>query len=203
MFTSATDRVKHLLIAFVHKPQNYNSKKQSVLRLGNHMSFVFDVPTISVVIASLSVIGGAIYYMLETRHQRKIRQTESVIRLSPWLSMDAKDVQEAIGTVHSAEFTDYKDYIAKYAGTLEERSLKLLGNYFEGIGLLVHRKLVDTDLVFDFWGDVAETVWDEYKEVINGIRKDSGTRWSFEYWEFLVREVKKRNVALSKKKHES
>jgi len=30
--------------------------------------------------------------------------------------------------------------------------------------------------------------------------KDSGTRWSFEYWEFLVREVKKRNVALSKKK---
>jgi hypothetical protein len=166
------------------------------------MSFVFDVPTVSVVIASLSVIGSAVYYMLETRHQRRIRQTESVIRLSPWLSMDAKDVQEAISNVRSAEFTDYKDYIAKYAGTPEERSLRLLGNYFEGIGLLVHRKLVDTDLVFDFWGDVAETVWDKYEEVIKGMRKDSGTQYSFVYWEFLVKEVRKRIIALSKKKHE-
>jgi len=166
------------------------------------MSFVFDVPTVSVVIASLSVIGSAVYYMLETRHQRRIRQTESVIRLSPWLGMDAKDVQEAISNVRSAEFTDYKDYIAKYAGTPEERSLRLLGNYFEGIGLLVHRKLVDTDLVLDFWGDVAETVWDKYEEVIKGMRKDSGTQYSFEYWEFLVKEVRKRIIALSKKKHE-
>lgn len=114
------------------------------------MSFVFDVPTVSVVIASLSVIGSAVYYMLETRHQRRVRQTESVIRLSPWLGMDAKDVQEAISNVHSAEFSDYEDYIAKYAGTPADRSLRLLGNYFEGIGLLVHRKLVDVDLVFDF-----------------------------------------------------
>ena len=166
------------------------------------MSLPFDVPTVSVVIASASVIGSAVYYMLETRHQRRVRQTESVIRLSPWLSMDAKDVQEAISMVHSAEFTDYKDYIAKYAGTPEERSLKLLGNYFEGIGLLVHRKLVDTDLVFDFWGDVAETVWDEYEEVINGMRKDSGTPYSFEYWEFLVKEVKNKVAALSKRKRE-
>jgi hypothetical protein len=165
------------------------------------MSLEFDVSTISVVIASLSVIGSAVYYMLETKHQRRIRQTESVIQLSPWLSMDAKDVQEAISNVHSAKFTDYKDYITKYAGTSVERSLRLLGNYFEGIGLLVHRKLVDTDLVFDFWGDVAESVWDEYEEVINGMRKDSGTQYSFEYWEFLVKEVKKRITALRKKKH--
>ena len=163
------------------------------------MSFVFDVPTISVVIASLSVIGSAVYYMMETRHQRRTRQTESVIRLSPWLNMNAKDVQEAISAVCSAEFTDYKDYNSKYAGKPEERSLRLLGNYFEGIGLLVHRKLVDTDLVFDFWGDVVESIWDEYEKVINGIREDSGTRWSFEYWEFLVKEVKKKNIVLGKK----
>jgi len=163
---------------------------------------VFDIPTVSVVIASLSVIGSAVYYMLETRHQRRIRQTESVIRFSPWLSMDAKDIQEAICNVLSAEFTDNKDYVAKYAGKPEDRSLRLLGNYFEGIGLLIHRKLVDTDLVLDFWGDVAESVWDKYEEVIDGIRKDTGTQWSFEYWEFLVKEVKKRKIALSKKKHE-
>ncbi len=55
--------------------------------------------------------------------------------------------------------------------------------------------------MLDVWGDVAESVWDEYEEVINGMRKASGTQYSFEYWEFLVKEVKKRINALSKKKH--
>ena len=163
------------------------------------MSFVLDIQTLSVVIASASVIGSAIYYMIETRHQRRMRQTESIITLSPWFSMNAKDIQEAISNVCSAEYTDYEDYLAKYAGKPEQKSLKLLGNYFEGIGLLVSRKLVEVDIVFDFWGDIAESVWDDNEELINGMRKDSGTPFTFEYWEFLVKEFKKRKTALSKK----
>jgi len=164
------------------------------------MSFLLDIQTISVLIASISVIGGAVYYMLETRHQRRVGQTESVIRFSPWFSITAKEIQEAITNVCSTEYTDYDDYLSKYAGKPEQLSLKLLGNYFEGIGLLVHRKLVEVDLVFDFWGDVAESVWDDNEIVINGMRRIGGTEYTFEYWEFLVEEFKKRKLALSKKR---
>jgi hypothetical protein len=164
------------------------------------MSLALDVQTVSILIASISVIGSAVYYLLETRHQRRVRQTESIIRFSPWFSMDAKDIQEAISNVCSTEYTDYNDYLSKYAGKPEQMSLKLLGNYFEGIGLLVSRKLVEEDLVFDFWGDVAESVWDENEKVIKGMRKDSGTPNTFEYWEFLVKAIKKRKTALNKKK---
>jgi hypothetical protein len=161
------------------------------------MSFL-DIPAISVVIASASVIGSAVYYMIETRHQRRIRQTESIIRLSPWFSLDAKEIQEAISNVCSLEYTDYKDYLAKYDGKPEQISLKLLGNYFEGIGLLVHMKLVELDIVFNFWGDVVESVWDDNEELINGMREDSGTPFTFQYWEFLVKEFKKRKIDLNK-----
>jgi hypothetical protein len=164
------------------------------------MSFILDIPSISVIIASASVVGSAVYYMIETKHQRRIRQTESIIRLSPWFNMDAEKIQEAINNVCSTEYTDYQDYLAKYAGKPEQKSLKLLGNYFEGIGLLVNMKLVETDIVFNFWGDVAESVWDGNEELINSMRKDSGTPFTFEYWEFLVKEFKKRKIALSKKK---
>ena len=129
------------------------------------MSFSLDVQTISIVIASASVIGSAVYYMIENRRQQRIRQTESIIQLSPWFDIDAKEIQEAISNVCSAEYTDYKDYLAKYTGKPEQTSLKLLGNYFEGVGLLVHMKLVEMDIVFNFWGDVAESVWDENEEV--------------------------------------
>ncbi len=164
------------------------------------MSLSLDIPTLSVVIASASVVGSVVYYMIETRHQRRERQTQSIISLSPWFSMDAKDIQDAISNVCSAEYTDYEDYLAKYDGKPEQKSLKLLGNYFEGVGLLVFRKLVEVDLVFDFWGDVAESIWEDNKEVVNGMRKNSGTQYTFEYWEYLVNEFKKRKIALSKKK---
>jgi hypothetical protein len=164
------------------------------------MSFILDIPTISIVIASASVIVSAVYFMLDIRHQRRIRQTESIIRLSPWFSMDAKDIQEAISNVCSTEYTDYKDYLTKYAGKPEQTSLKLLGNFFEGVGLLVYMKLVEMDVVFNFWGDVVESVWDDNEELINSMRKDSFTPYTFQYWEFLVKEVKKRKTALSKNK---
>ena len=164
------------------------------------MSFILDIPSLSVVIASASVVGSAIYYMIETRHKRRTRQTESIIRLSPWFSLDAKEIQEAISNVCSVEYTDYKDYLAKYAGKPEQMSLKLLGNYFEGVGLLVYMKLVEIDIVYNFWGDITESVWDNNEELIDGMRKDSGTPFTFQYWEFLVKEFKKRNIALSKKK---
>jgi hypothetical protein len=164
------------------------------------MSFILDIPTISVVIASASVVVSAVYFMLDTRHQRGIRKTESIIRLSPWFQIGAKEIQEAINDVCSAEYTDYKDYLAKYDGKPEQTSLRLLGNYFEGVGLLVYMKLVEMDIVYNFWGDVAESVWDGNEEVIDGMRRDIGTPYTFQYWEFLVREVKKRNIALSKNK---
>jgi hypothetical protein len=164
------------------------------------MSFNLDIPTISVLIASTSVVVTAVYFMLDTRHRRRMRQTESIIRLSPWFNIGAKEIQEAITYVCSAEYTDYKDYLTKYEGKPEQTSLKLLGNFFEGIGLLVYMKLVEMDIIYNFWGDIAESVWDDNEEVINGMRKDMGTQWTFQYWEFLVKEVKKRNISLSKNK---
>jgi hypothetical protein len=164
------------------------------------MSVVLDIQTISVVIASASVIGSAVYYMLETRHQRRERQTASIIQLSPWFNLNAKEIQEAITNVCSAEYANYEDYLAKYDGRPEQTSLKLLGNYFEGVGLLVYMKLVELDIVFNFWGDIAQSVWDGNEEVIHGMRKDVGTEFTFQYWEFLVKEVKKRKTAFNKNK---
>jgi hypothetical protein len=164
------------------------------------MSFNFDIPTISVLIASASVVVSAVYFMLDTRHQRGIRKTENIIRLSPWFSIGAREIQEAISDVCSAEYANYEDYLAKYDGKPEQTSLRLLGNFFEGIGLLVYMKLVDMNIVYNFWGDVAESIWDSNEEVIRGMRKDIGTPYTFQYWESLVKEIKKRNISPSKNK---
>ncbi|MGA2681059.1 MAG: hypothetical protein ABSF44_04575 [Candidatus Bathyarchaeia archaeon] len=66
--------------------------------------------------------------------------------------------------------------------------------------MLVYMKLLDMTAVFNFWGDVAESVWDDNEELINNMRKETGTPFTFQYWEFLVKEFKKRKIAISKNK---
>ena len=84
-----------------------------------------DVQTASVAIASAGVLLGVIYYILEIRHQGRIRQMESLIRLSPWFNMDAREVQEAITQVCSIKCSSYSDYLERYSGKPENTSLIL------------------------------------------------------------------------------
>ena len=153
---------------------------------------MIDVSTVSIVIASTSVLGGVVYYILEVRHQSRLRQTESVIRLSPWFNMNAREVQEAITQVCSIEYENYDDYLEKYSGKPEHMMLRILGNFFEGIGILVYRKLVEPDIVYDFWGDIIQSSWEKVEPLIVDMRKDSGGFKAFEFWEYLYNEMKKR-----------
>jgi hypothetical protein len=160
------------------------------------VSIVVDASTVSIAIASAGVLAGVIYYILDIRHQSRLRQTESLIRLSPWFNMNAREVQEAIIQVCSIEYKDYEDYLERYSEKPEHMMLKVLGNYFEGIGILVYRKLVEPDIVYDFWGDIIQSSWENIKSLIADMRKHSGDINMFEYWEYLYEEMKNRKQKL-------
>ena len=74
----------------------------------------------------------------------------------------------------------------------EDAMLKILGNYFEGIGILVYKKLVKADIVYDFWGDIIQSSWEKIEPLIVEMRKDSGDVNTFAFWEYLYNEMKKR-----------
>jgi hypothetical protein len=156
------------------------------------VSIVVDVQTVSIAIASVGVFLAAIYYVLEIRHQSRLRQTESVIRLSPWFNMNAREVQEAVTQVCSLKYKNYKDYLERYSEKPEHMTLKILGNYFEGIGILVYRKLVKADIVYDFWGEIIQSSWEKIQPLVADMRKDIGDSNTFRFWEYLYNEMKKR-----------
>jgi hypothetical protein len=151
-----------------------------------------DIQTVSIAIASIGVFLAAIYYVLEIRHQSRLRQTESVIRLSPWFNMNAREVQEAVTQVCSIEYKNYEDYLERYSEKPENMTLKILGNYFEGIGILVYRKLVDADIVYDFWGEIIQSSWQKIQPLVVDMRKDVGDLNMFRFWEYLYDEMKRR-----------
>jgi hypothetical protein len=157
---------------------------------------VVDIQTVSIAIASAGVLAGVIYYILQIRHQSRLRQTESLIKLSPWFNMNAREMQEAITQVCSIEYENYHDFLERYSGKPEYMTLKILGNYFEGIGILVYRKLVEVDIVYDFWGDIIQLSWEKIKPLIADMRKDSGDPNMLAFWEYLYDEMRERKQKL-------
>jgi hypothetical protein len=158
-----------------------------------------DVTEISAVVTAAGVLVGVVYYILEIRHQSRLRQTESVTRLSPYFNMNAREMQEAITQVCSIEYENYKDYLKKYSGRPQDTTLKILGNYFEGIGILVDKKLVGADIVYNFWGDIIVSSWDKIHPLVVDMRKDDGDPNLFLFFEHLYNEMKIREQKLQPK----
>ena len=161
-----------------------------------------DLQTISIVIASASVVAGVIYYSLmirhqglQTQHQNKIRETELLIRIHPWLNLSSKELQQAIRRILSLEFKDAEDFVKRYGDMNvikpEQEAFMSAVNYFDALGVLVKRGLVDADLVYECWtGDIAR-VWEKVEPIVEGIRKDVGYPF-LENAEYLYNEMKKR-----------
>jgi hypothetical protein len=143
-----------------------------------------DIQTVSIAIASASVTLAAIYYIFQIRHQTRIRQTDLVIRLYSVVS--SKEFLEAWEIFRDREFKSLSNYKKKYGSFLEVNQLFA---FFDEVGVLLRRKLIDTAIAEDLFGDAVKTI----KEKVGGYSKD---RPNFEY---LYNEMKKREQKLQQK----
>jgi len=161
-----------------------------------------DVSTVSIVIASTSVVLAAIYYVLSLRHQTKLRQTDLVMRL--YSILGSMEFWEALTKVMMMEFENYDEYRKKYApspaGFSEKPEVIALGPvgiFFNGVGVLLHMKLIDINLATRLFGTSTIYTWEKMKPIIEGFRRD-GYPQLFSEFEYLYDEMKKREQRQAK-----
>ena len=162
------------------------------------MSRVVDIlllQTVSIAIASAGVFAAAVYYMLQLRHQRKVRQTDLVVKL--YSSFTNDDFLAARAKIRNLEFEDYRDFVKKYGSLSLETPVNLavfkVASYYDEVGALLHRELIDADLVSEFLTLTTIKSWHKLKPLIEGYREDFGFgSRSFRWFEYLYNEMKKR-----------
>jgi hypothetical protein len=146
-----------------------------------------DIQTVSIMLASASVIAGVVYYALQIRHQTKIRQTDLVMRLLS--TFGSKEFQEAWTKTMSGETKDYEREVLR---NWRYYYVNQVCVFFEEIGLLLHRKLIDISLVDDLLSAPIELTWEKMKPLTEIFRKQLGRPSIFEWFEYLYNEMKKR-----------
>jgi hypothetical protein len=150
--------------------------------------------TVSIAIASVGVFIAAIYYILQIRHQTKLRQTDLVMRL--YSTFGSKEFQDAWTRIESIEFKNYDEYVKKCG----------LGDYaqcatfFEGIGVLLQKKLIDINLVDALFSVPLKFMYERMKPIIEGNREQLHNQRVFEHFEYLYNEMKKREQQLARAK---
>jgi hypothetical protein len=149
-----------------------------------------DIQTVSVVVASASVVAGVIYYLFQIRLQTKVRQTDLVIRL--YTTFAQKEMRQTWERVRNREDLDFEAYQQKYGLS----DVNVIGWFFEGVGVLLRRKLVDIAAVDDLFSSPIKISWEIMKPIAEGERKKFGRPQIWEWWEYLYNEMQKREKKL-------
>jgi hypothetical protein len=162
-----------------------------------------DVTEISAVVAAAGVLVGVVYYILDMRHQSKVRQTDLVMKL--YSELGSKEYLEAYPNFFTLEFKDYKDWRNKYPkgmilDTPTYVSYMMYCYFFEGVGLLLHRKLISIELVDDLFSVAIKSNWEKVKPIVEGLRKELKIPQLWEWFEYLYNEMNKREQKLQQPK---
>ena len=150
------------------------------------------ITAVSVVIAAASVVAASTYYSLMVRNQARIRRTDLVMRLySTW---DSLEFQEAFHAIYWADFHDYDSLVESLQGRRHIASY--VWYFYDQVGALLRRNLIDFDLVDDLLGNSATQLWAKIECVVREARARSDDPRLYEHFEYLYDEMTgRRNAA--------
>jgi hypothetical protein len=160
------------------------------------VSIVVDITEISAIVTAAGVLIGVVYYVLEMRHQSKVRETDVIVRMNPSFSVSLIEWQQAAFKVANLQFKDYDDFVQKYGSLATETptimAIHTIGNYYEGIGYLLKRKLVGIDYVWNCYGEAVIQLWERLRPVVEGFRKQYNMPTVWRPVEYLYNEMKRK-----------
>ena len=153
--------------------------------------------TVSIVIASAGMFLAAVYYILQIKHQTKLRETDLVIRLFSMLT--DKEFRRDYSRVRHCEFEDYDDFVKRYGslfdwgqtdGELELRdSFGQMLNTGELLGFLLKRKVADADFLYETFPALG--LWEKVRPIVEGERRKHSIPRMFEYFEYYYNEMRR------------
>jgi hypothetical protein len=160
-----------------------------------------DITEISAVVAAAGVLVGVVYYILDMRHQSTIKKTDLLIRL--YSTMSSSEFIDAEWKVLSLQIKDYQEYVRQYGSLFSEnpmhKALALVASFYELLGNLLFRNLVDIGSVYDVMGgNTPKMLYEKIKPIVLGARRETNEPYAFAGFEYLCNELIRKEPQLKK-----
>lgn len=154
-----------------------------------------DPITLALTIAGvLGPTAAVSWYIAQYRNVIKARQASLFMQLYDIFCQ--KDFQmKYADIVFRHEWRDFDDWMQKYGPFSDLDSFSTyvaVSAYFEGIGVLVKRKLIDIELVNDILSSQILLFWEKIEDVTINYRRLLNLSQLWEWFEYLYNEIKKK-----------
>ena len=147
---------------------------------------------------TISIMIGIIYYILTLRTNQKNQQLaletrQAQLFMQVYNRWTDQEFNENYLSIINREYRHFDEWIEKYGqknnpkGTARARTV---GQYFEGIGILVKRGLIDPALVDDMMSGLVLTWWDKVKSRVYSGRERWNAPQTLEWSEYLANEIR-------------
>ncbi len=132
---------------------------------------VVTVETISIVFTGLSVSLAAFYYISTLRNAQRTQQLtletrQAQLFMQIYDRWSSREITEMEFEFRNWEWDEYDDFERKYSDIKSTSLRAVLGKYYEGIGVLIKRGLIDPTLVDDLMSSAILNYWEKWGPVV-------------------------------------
>ncbi len=153
---------------------------------------MYDIQMVSSVLASFSVIFGVVAWFYQMRENRRINQARLFMEV--YNRYNEREITEAIEDIHhNWSWVDYDDFWSKYGpeSNIEKyTSMQIVSRFFDGVGVLVDKGLVDIDLVNRLMGGTVIRNFEVTEDLRDRSREKLDRPHLYENWEILYSKIK-------------
>ena len=157
-----------------------------------------DITEISAMLAAAGVLVGVVYYLLDIRNQAMMRKTDLITRL--YSTFGGEEHQRAGKKVSKIDYEGYDDFVKKYGAPNSEEPIPMALDkvlyFYEEVGVLLSKKLVDIDLIDQLMGYNIMMIGTKTMPIIEEARKRLNLPRVWTNFEYLYNEIKKREQKL-------
>ena len=149
------------------------------------------VAYVSMIVASMGLVGAVIYYVNDHRNRAQMRKTDLIMRLyATFMSREFQEADIKVVTLNVQDYAEYKDKFGPYPGEHPMHiAFRSVAAFFEAIGILLMKGLIDADLVNEIF--FVGRRWEKLWPVIRDLRKEFDNPEYMDKFEYLHKETQK------------
>jgi len=140
----------------------------------------------------ISIPVGVFYHIMTLRNQGRTRQTQLFMQIyDRYMDKEFQAIEAEIFNQWSWE--DLDDFMSKYGGAADPEAYgkhTQIGVFYEAIGVLVYRDMLDVRLVDDLMSWSILSYWDKLGPIMVEARERFNVPQNYEWIEYLYNRIK-------------
>jgi hypothetical protein len=150
-----------------------------------------DYTALSIVLTGIGIIGAIVYYTLTLRNATKTRQAQLFMQI--YNRFNTREFVEQMNYLRFKWSIPQLDDVSEFMTSEEyQEDYNIVAStvyFFEGVGVLVNKGLIDVELVDDLMSGPLTHIWERMLPLTDSIRGVLGSP-AGEWYEFLYDKVK-------------